>query len=443
MRMYDLITEKKNGRELTGEEIKWFVRGVTEGEIPDAQTAALLMAICLRGMNEREASDLTEAMLRSGEVADLSAIPGKKADKHSTGGVGDSTTPVVVAAVAACGLKVAKMSGRALGHTGGTVDKFESLPGFRSDLSPREFADVVNRVGAAVIAQTGTLCPADKKLYALRDQTGTVDNVALIASSIMSKKLASGADVIMLDVKYGSGAFIKDPEEALELARLMVRIGERSGRSVGALVTSMDAPLGHSVGNLLEMYEASDILRGDADRDKMLVCRTLAADLLFLAGMGTKETCGERIDRAIASGQAFEKLCEMIRAQGGDPAMLQDPGRRIYAPFRREVRAPEDCPGYLVRMDTERIGICAGILGEARKNPEDKVDHTAGLLIRKKTGDKVSPGDVLCELHTSDPSLLDEAERLYRSALVFGGRPARRLPILFASVGPNGSVSRF
>ncbi len=443
MRMYDLIIKKKNGGELTREEIAWFVRGVCGGEIPDAQTAALLMAICLKGMGEREASDLTQEMLASGKTADLSAIPGKKADKHSTGGVGDSTTPVVAAAVAACGLKVAKMSGRALGHTGGTVDKFESLPGFRSDLSPQEFADVVNRVGAAVIAQTGELCPADKKLYALRDLTGTIDNVALIASSIMSKKLASGADVIMLDVKYGSGAFIKKPENALELADLMVRIGERAGRSVGAVVTSMDVPLGRAVGNLLEMYEAADLLCGKGEPDKRLVCRTLASGMLSLAGMGTREACGEMIDRAISSGRAFEKLCEMIRAQGGDPSMLGDPGRRVYAPYRREIRADGDCRGYLTGMDTEKIGITAGILGEARKRPEDKVDYTAGILIAKKTGDRVVPGDLLCELHTSDPSSLDEAERLYREALTFGAEAPGVPPILFAAVGSNGSVSRF
>ena len=312
MRMYDLIHKKKEGKALSTEEINFFVKGVTDGTIPDCQSAALMMAVCLKGMDDREATDLTLAMLASGESADLSAIPGLKADKHSTGGVGDSTTPVVIPTVASCGLKVAKMSGRALGHTGGTIDKLESVPGTRVELTPEEFAHTVNTVGAAVIAQTGTLCPADKKLYALRDFTATVESNALIASSIMSKKLASGADVIMLDVKYGSGAFVKDPEDARELARLMVRIGEGAGRRVGAIISSMDVPLGHAVGNALEMYEASDILRGNAPADKLEVCIELAAGMLKLAGICEMDEARIMAKETILGGKAFDKLCEML-----------------------------------------------------------------------------------------------------------------------------------
>jgi len=433
MRMYELIHKKKEGRALTDKEIEFFVRGVTNGEIPDSQTAALLMAICLKGMDEREATAMTLAMLASGESADLSAIPGLKADKHSTGGVGDSTTPVVIPAVASCGLKVAKMSGRALGHTGGTVDKLESVQGVRTDLSTKEFVDTVNRIGCAVIAQTGTLCPADKKLYALRDFTATVENDALIASSIMSKKLASGADVIMLDVKYGSGAFLKTPEEAEKLARLMVKIGEGAGRRVGAVISSMDLPLGHAVGNSLEMYEAADILCGNAPADKYELCVALASGMLVLAGIAEKEEAEKLIRNKLENGEAFAKLCEMLEAQGGDTTMLRCPEKRAYAPYKYEVKA--DKSGYISFMNTEEIGLCSGMLGEARDTMEGKIDPLAGINIIKKTGDKVSPGDVIAVLHTSDKNVLESVEKRFKSALSYSDERPAAQPVIYSTVG--------
>lgn len=433
MRMYDLIHKKKEGKELTREEIEFFVSGVTAGEIPDSQTAALLMAICLKDMNEREATDLTLAMLSSGEVADLSAIDGIKADKHSTGGVGDSTTPVVIPAVAACGIKMAKMSGRALGHTGGTVDKLESVPGTRTDLSPEEFADTVNKVGAAVIAQTGMLCPADKKLYALRDFTATVENNALIASSIMSKKLASGADIIMLDVKYGSGAFIKSPEEALNLARLMVKIGEGAGRRVGAVISSMDVPLGHAVGNALEMYEASDMLLGKMIADKYEVCVALSAGILTLAGVASGDEAKAIIKDKIQSGEAFSKLCEMLEAQGGDTTELRCPEKRRYAPIRYKLKAEHS--GYIGAMNTEEIGLSEGMLGASRSALDGKIDFLAGIEIIKKTGDKVSPDDTIAILHASNEELVIPAAERLRRAIEITDKKTERGAVIYATVG--------
>ncbi|MBE6640573.1 MAG: thymidine phosphorylase [Ruminococcaceae bacterium] len=433
MRMYDLIHKKKEGKALTAEEIDFFVKGVTSGEIPDSQTAALLMAICLKNMDDREATDLTLSMLASGESADLSAIPGIKADKHSTGGVGDSTTPVVIPTVAACGLKVAKMSGRALGHTGGTIDKLESVPGTRTELSTEEFAEIVNSVGAAVVAQTGTLCPADKKLYALRDFTATVENNALIASSIMSKKLASSADVIMLDVKYGSGAFIKDPEDAMELARLMVRIGEGAGRRVGAIISSMDVPLGRAVGNALEMYEAADILCGKAPEDKLQVCVALCAGMLTLAGIAKGEEAKKMIAEKLESGEAFNKLSEMLEAQGGDTTELRNPAKRRYAPYKMELKAGE-C-GYIYSMNTEEIGLCEGMLGSSRTSLDGSVDFLAGLEIIKKTGDKVSPDDTVIILHTSDEKLLMPAAERLKKAICYSAEKPVLPPVIYGTVG--------
>ncbi len=433
MRMYDLIHKKKNGQALSTEEIEFFVRGVTSGEIPDSQIAALLMAVCMKNMDDREATDLTLSMLASGESADLSAIPGLKADKHSTGGVGDSTTPVVIPTVAACGLKVAKMSGRALGHTGGTIDKLESVPGTRTELSPEEFARVVNTVGAAVVGQTGTLCPADKKLYALRDFTATVENNALIASSIMSKKLASGADVIMLDVKYGSGAFIKDPEDARELARLMVKIGEGAGRRVGAIISSMDVPLGRAVGNALEMYEAADILCGNAEADKLEVCVALSAGMLSLADIAKGDEAKKMALDAINSGKAFDKLCEMLEAQGGDTSQLRDPSIRSYAPYKMELKAETE--GYICSMNTEEIGLSEGMLGASRDSLDGKVDHLAGLEIIKKTGDKVSPADTVAILHSSRRELLEPAAKRLGKAITYSAEKPELPPVIYATVG--------
>ena len=433
MRMYELIHKKKEGGALSREELSFFVHGVTDGSIPDCQTAALLMAICLKGMDTRETADLTLEMLHSGETVDLSGIPGIKADKHSTGGVGDSTTPIVVPIVASCGLRVAKMSGRALGHTGGTIDKLESIPGVRTSLSTEEFIRTVNRVGAAVISQTGTLCPADKKLYALRDLTATVESNALIASSVMSKKLASGADVIMLDVKYGSGAFVKSQEKAAELARLMVDIGTHAGRRVGAVISSMEVPLGSAVGNLLEMYEAADTLCGHGSDDKLTLCVELAAGILQLAGVAEGAGARRMIREKIEDGEAFAKLCEMLEAQGGDVAVLREPGKRRYAPFSCELKAAQS--GYISRMNTEEIGLCAGMLGEARDTEDAAVDPLAGIRFLKKTGDAVDRGETIAVLYSSEQkNLVPAQERMY-AALSFSERRTGIPPVVCGTVG--------
>lgn len=433
MRMYELIHKKKEGGALTREEIAYFVRGVTDGSIPECQTAALLMAICLNGMDTRETADLTLEMLRSGDTADLSGIPGIKADKHSTGGVGDSTTPIVVPIVACCGLRVAKMSGRALGHTGGTIDKLESVPGVRTELSTEEFVRTVNRVGAAVIAQTGTLCPADKKLYALRDLTATVESNALIASSILSKKLASGADVIVLDVKYGSGAFVKNAKSAEELARLMVDIGKHAGRRIGAVISSMDLPLGGAVGNLLEMYEAADTLRGHGYADKLTLCVELASGMLKLAGVAEGDAAHRLVREKIENGEAFAKLCEMLEAQGGDVTMLREPEKRRYAPFTCELTAAED--GYIRHMNTEEIGLCAGMLGESRDTADAAIDPLAGMRLWKKTGDAVRRGERIAVLYSSKQETLFPACERMAAAITYSSHPVELPPVICGTVG--------
>ena len=440
MRMYDIIAKKRDGGELTAEEIQFFIHGYTAGTIPDYQASALLMAIVLRGMTAEETAALTVSMASSGETADLSSIPGVKADKHSTGGVGDKTTLIVAPIVASLGVKVAKMSGRGLGHTGGTVDKLESIPGMRTSIGRDEFYQIVRSVGLSLISQSGNLVPADKKLYALRDVTATVESLPLIASSVMSKKIAAGADCILLDVKVGSGAFMKTPDEAVRLAETMVSIGEHAGRRTAALVTDMSRPLGNAVGNSLEVREACDTLRGRGPADITALSVELAANMLYLAGRGDAERCRAMASEQIGNGKAFAKLLEMVAAQGGDTSVLEDGSRFPQAKLCREVTA--DRSGYLCSMDTEQIGIASMLLGAGRETKEDSIDYSAGILLRRKTGDRVEKGEPLAVFYTSSENRFAEAGKVFRDALTIGDEPPKQTKLIQARITRDG-VERF
>lgn len=432
MRMTDLIHKKKHGLPLTGEEIAYFVRGYTNGEIPDYQASAFCMAVCLRGMNEEECAALTEQMMRSGDVVDLSGLP-HTADKHSTGGVGDLTSLVTAPIAAAGGLSVAKMSGRGLGHTGGTVDKLESIPGFRTALTEEEFIDQVKRVGVAVVGQTANLAPADKKLYALRDVTDTVDSIPLIASSIMSKKLAAGAESIVLDVKYGSGAFMKTPEDAEKLAEAMIAAGGAHGRKMAALVTSMEFPLAPQIGNTLEVEEAVRILKGEDPRGYGIrtVAVRLAGEMLSLSLDLPPEEGIARAEDILASGRAYEKFRQWIGAQGGDVSVV-DENRFPRAPHVRTVLSPAD--GRINRADTESVGMAACLLGAGRMTKEDTPDLTAGIVLRFAPCDKVERGQPLADLYTSDPAKLDAAGKTFLSALTFSDSEADPAPLILKTL---------
>ncbi|WP_314626414.1 thymidine phosphorylase [uncultured Selenomonas sp.] len=432
MRMYDLITKKKRGEPLAAEEIRAMVEGFTKGEIPDYQMAAMLMAICFRSMTEEEMRDLTLAMAASGDEVDLSALGSATVDKHSTGGVGDKTTLITCPIVAAAGGRIAKMSGRGLGHTGGTVDKLESIPGLSTTLSREDFFAVVEKTGLSLIGQSGELAPADKKLYALRDVTATVDSIPLIAASIMSKKLAAGSAAILLDVKTGSGAFMKTLADAMELARAMVAIGEGAGRKTAAIITDMDVPLGAAVGNALEVAEAMDVLQGKGPADLREVSLALAADMLRLIGRGDFAECQRLAAEAIENGSAFRTFSAMVEAQGGDAASLADPTKLPQAAFCRKVRAERD--GFIVHMDAERIGQVACLLGAGRETKESAIDHAAGIRLVKKTGDAVKAGEAIAELHANDESLLAPAASRYLSALAIEDAPCEKRPLIFARV---------
>ena len=440
MRMYDIIEDKRDGKALTDEQIVFFVEGYAEGSIPDYQAAALAMAIYLRGMDSRETATLTMSMMRSGDVVDLSSIPGIKVDKHSTGGVGDKTTIAIAPIVAAAGVPVAKMSGRALGHTGGTLDKLESIPGFRTELPIERFFEIVNEVGCSVIGQTANLVPADKKLYALRDVTATVGCIPLIASSIMSKKLAAGADRILLDVKCGSGAFMKTVDEAIELARAMVSIGEELGRTTVALITDMGRPLGRMVGNSLEVIEAVKVLRGEAPEDLQATCKELAATMLYLAVKGSLSDCRSLVESLIESGAALAKLKEMVAAQGGDPASIDDWSLLPHAAFSRAVKSPES--GRVFSMNTERIGLASVALGAGRETKEDSIDYGAGIVLERKTGDRVEKGEVLATLYTSDEGMLDLGELILLKSYEIRSAKPEELPHFLARVSAKG-VERY
>ena len=429
MRMYDIIHKKRQGEHLSREEIEFFINGYSKGEIPDYQAAALLMAIFFMDMDIRETTDLTLAMAHSGDMVDLSPISGIKVDKHSTGGVGDKTTLVITPIVASCGPKIAKMSGRGLGHTGGTVDKLESIPGLRTSFTMEEFFEIVNRTGISVIGQSGNLAPADKELYALRDVTATIDKIPLIASSIMSKKLAAGSDCILLDVKCGSGAFMKELDSAVELAQIMVNIAENAGRRCTALVTDMDVPLGENVGNILEVMEAIDVLKGQGPADLRHECIELSAEMLHLAGMGSLEQCRTLAEDSISSGRAFDKFVEMVEGQGGDSSYVLDTSKFEKAAFTLEVKAPES--GYITDMDTEKCGTAAVVLGAGRKTMESVIDFAAGLKIKAKIGDRVEKGQAIAVLCTNNQESLEEAQRLYLEAVTIGdSKPQDRLQVM-------------
>ena len=432
MRMIDIIEKKKLGQTLSDAELTFFVEGYTKGSIPDYQAAALCMAIRLMGMDSKETAALTMAMAASGDQSDLSGIEGIKVDKHSTGGVGDKTTLVVGPIVAACGVPVAKMSGRGLGHTGGTLDKLESIPGYRISIPTDEFFSIVNSVGIALIGQTGNLAPADKKLYALRDVTATVDSLPLIASSIMSKKLASGADAIVLDVKAGSGAFMKTTEDAYALAKEMVAIGHHAGRNTVALITNMDRPLGRSIGNSLEVIEAIETLKGKGPDDFNDLCIELAANMLFLAEKGSLDDCRKLALQRIADGSALQKFRNMIAAQGGDPAVVNDYSIFPQASIQREIRAEES--GYVSHMDTQNCGISAMLLGAGRATKEDSIDHAAGIILNIKPGDFVEKGQTLAVLYTNDPNTLDNAEQQLRASIHLSSVKPQVQPLIYGRV---------
>ena len=432
MRMSDLIVKKRDGQALTTEEIRFVVDGYTRGEIPDYQMSAMLMAIYFRGMDRRETLDLTMAMVHSGETLDLSGVSGVKADKHSTGGVGDKTSLVLVPMVASLGVKMAKMSGRGLGHTGGTVDKLESIPGYQTTLSAEAFMQQVEDVGVAVIGQSGNLTPADKKLYALRDVTATIDSLPLITSSIMSKKLAAGAHSIVLDVKIGSGAFMKTLEDGQKLAESMVRIGKACGRNVVAVMSNMDIPLGFYIGNALEVREAVEVLRGHGCPDLTGVCITLAANMLHLCNGWPIEEATKQAEEAISSGRAFEQMKRWIAAQGGDARVLDDVSLLPQAAVQYELKAPQ--AGYIHHMDAQKIGESSAILGAGRKTKDDTIDFAAGIVLKEKTGAKVEQGQTLAVLHTNRPETLADAERVFLEAIRWGTDAPEAQPLIYGIV---------
>lgn len=408
MRMYDLILKKRQGKPLTKDEIQWMIREYTDGRIPDYQMSALLMAICFQGLDKEETYELTMAMARSGEMLDLSQIQGIKVDKHSTGGVGDKTSLALTPIVASLGIPVAKMSGRGLGHTGGTIDKLESIPGFSTQLEDDAFEEQVNSIGISIMGQTKDLAPADKLLYALRDVTATVDQISLIASSIMSKKLAAGADAILLDVKTGSGAFMKEESDAIQLAKEMVEIGKSAGRKMTAVITNMDEPLGMAVGNILEVKEAIDTLKGNGPDDFVELIETLASHMLILGGAAKDFDEGlMRVRESIQSGKALDKFKQFVAAQGGDTKYIDHPELFEQADIIEEIRSEQD--GFVGSIDAQEMGICSLILGGGRETKESVIDPTVGLVFSKKVADPVKKGDVLATIYGNDEEKVKQA----------------------------------
>ena len=406
MNVYEIIDKKKRGLELNQTEIEYLINGYVNNEIPDYQISAWLMAVYFQGMTDRELLALTNCMTKSGEIVDLSSIMGVKVDKHSTGGVGDKVTLVVAPIVAACGGKVAKMSGRGLGFTGGTIDKLEAIPGLKTALAEEEFFNMVNEIGLAVMGQSADIAPADKKLYALRDVTATVDSIPLIASSIMSKKLAVGSDKIVLDVTVGSGAFMKDKENAVQLAEKMVAIGNGAGKKTVAILTNMDVPLGKMVGNNLEVVEAIETLKGRGPEDLLAVVVEIASTMLYLAQIGTKEECMKKVKRVIADGSALEKLKLMVERQGGDGSYIENPDQFEKAIYQHEIIANNS--GYIGKMNTEECGKAAVLLGAGREVKDDPIDMTAGIQFNKKTGDVVKQGDIVAIAYSSSKEKLQQ-----------------------------------
>ena len=429
MRMTDLIQKKRDGGALSGEEIRWMIQGYTKGDIPDYQMSAMAMAIYFKGMDIEETYELTMAMLNSGDKIDLSAVSGVKADKHSTGGVGDKTSLVLCPMVAACGVKMAKLSGRGLGHTGGTIDKLESFPGFSTSIAEDAFLRQVDQVGFAIAGQTADLCPADKKLYALRDVTATVASMPLIVSSILCKKLAAGADVIVLDVKSGSGAFMQTEEDAFGLARALTEVGRRAGKKVVAVVTDMDEPLGNAVGNALEVKEALAALRGEYKGDLMELCLTLGTQILREGGAAADDgQARAMLEKAISSGAALEKFAQFVKAQGGDAAAVYDPSLLPQAPVTVEV--PARSGGHVKRIHAESVGLVSMRLGGGRAAKEDTVDLAVGVVLHKKVGDEVKIGESLGTIHARTQQAAAEAADMLRDCYELADQAVTRAPLI-------------
>ncbi|MDE6847350.1 MAG: pyrimidine-nucleoside phosphorylase [Lachnospiraceae bacterium] len=429
MRMYDLIMKKRNGESLSREEIEYMIAEYTADIIPDYQMSAMMMAIYFRGMNAQETVALTMAMAHSGDMMDLTAIEGTKVDKHSTGGVGDKTSIALTPMVAACGVKIAKMSGRGLGHTGGTIDKLESFEGFSTRITADHFVRQVNEIGVSIMGQTADIAPADKKLYALRDVTATVDNMSLIASSIMSKKLASGADAIVLDVKTGSGAFMKQEQDSFALAKEMVTLGNMAGRKTIAIVSDMDQPLGRAVGNALEVEEAIATLRGEGPEDFTKLCMTLGSYMLVAGGAASdEEDALKKLQDVIEDGSALKKLADFVQAQGGDPKAVYDTSLLPRASVVEEVISPQG--GYVSKIDCDEIGICSLLLGGGRETKESRIDLAVGLILHKKVGDQVSEGESLATIYANDQDKLKAARERFLNAYHFSDQPVKSTELI-------------
>lgn len=430
MRMYDLIMKKRKGEELTTEEINFFVDGFTKGEIPDYQASAMLMAIFFNKMNKRETADLTNAMVESGDKIDLSNIKGIKVDKHSTGGVGDKTSICLTPLVASLGIPVAKMSGRGLGHTGGTIDKLETFKGFSVELTEEQFMENVNKINIAIMGQSGNLVPADKKLYALRDVTATVDNMSLIASSIMSKKLASGADAIVLDVKVGDGAFMKTPETAKELAQEMVDIGKHLGRETIGVISDMDQPLGYAIGNSLEVIEAIELLKGNGPKDLLELTLTIGSNMLLCAKMAeSEEEARKMLMENIENGKGLEKLKDFVKAQGGDISPIDDYSKFPQAKYVEKVTSPVD--GYITKIHAEAFGLIAMELGAGRATKESEIDLAVGIVLNKKIGEKVNKGDVLAYIHSNIEDKIEKARKSILENIVIEDNYDLNIPLIY------------
>jgi pyrimidine-nucleoside phosphorylase len=437
LRFSDLIIKKRNGLKLSEKEIDYAIKAFDEGEIPDYQMSAMLMAIYFKGMSKKEIKYLTLAMVNSGKIINLDSIPGIKVDKHSTGGVGDTTTLALTPMVAAAGVPVAKMSGRGLGHTGGTIDKLESIEGFKTELSLNKFIDIVKKVGASIISPSSDLVPADKKLYALRDVTGTIDSIPLIVSSIMSKKLAAGADAIVLDVTTGSGAFMQEYKDALKLGKIMVDIGLELGKETVVVVSNMDEPLGFAIGNSLEVKEAIEVLKDRGPEDLRNLCLVLGAHMLKLGGaVKSYEEGRNRLEKILQEGTAFNKFKEMIAAQGGNPEIIDKPELLPLAKHCTKIKA--DISGYIQKIDSRLIGESAMLLGAGREKKESEIDLSVGIILKKKVGSKVNINEDLAEVHYNDSEKLKEARKKLLFSFVIGNKKPQKLPLILATISKEG-----
>ncbi len=428
MRAVDIIKNKRDKKVLSKEEINFFISGLIKGEISDYQASSLLMAIYLNGLNEEETKFLTFAIRDSGERLDFSKIKGVRADKHSTGGVGDKTSLIVAPIVSALGVKIAKMSGRGLGHTGGTVDKLESIDGYKVELTNEEFISQVNDIGIAIISQSANLAPADKILYALRDVTGTVESLPLVVSSIMGKKLAADDDVIVLDVKCGSGAICKNLKDAKTLAGLMVKIGKSAGKKMLALITDMDKPLGNNIGNTLEVVEAIEVLKGNGPKDLTDICIILASNILYLSNIGTLKECEEKVKEVIYNGKALKKLVQLVKAQGGDESLILNPNKFKTSKYSFKIKAESE--GYIYSTNTEGYGTASLLLGAGRNSKEDKIDYLAGIVLNKKTGDYVKKGDLIATLYSSKNDFESASKKFINSTIIKSKKPKNNPLIL-------------